>query len=724
MTEKSSRFVIIFGFGSILLLLLGLILVALNTISTTNNSLRNMVEEQNDVTHIFTMRDAAHTRSLLLYQMAAIEDRFEQEVLFEEFLAKAEDFIKARDAMLDHLSDEQQLKIWEQTSPIVTRSNRYANETIDRIIDGDLDRAQSLLLEEVGPNQNLAMEGLTQMFENQRQTIENELNSATNNSQTAYLLIASLGALAILVGFGIAVYVTWHNEQSQKDLLKQKEIAVQANHSKSAFLANISHEMRTPLTAIIGFSESLMDDNQTYTERVDSIHTVNRAGRHLLQIINDLLDLSKIEAQRLEYESIDVPLFTLIDDVISLATIQADEKGIDFDVNYVFPLPTQIQSDPVRIKQILLNLITNAIKFTDHGSVILRVSHDATARQLVFDVIDTGIGISAEKQKHLFKAFSQADTSTTRQFGGTGLGLYLSRILAQNLGGDIFLESTPNMGSTFTCRISTGNLKGVDFVYTEQGKERHGASRVISELPKLSGSILVVEDNPDNQKLINMYLNRLGVNSITVNNGREAVEFASGKNFDLILMDIQMPIMDGLQATRKLRDNGYTGPIVALSAGAMQDDLQRTEEAGCDGHLSKPIDRTAFIEKICEYLPFDDTPQTDKGVVVSRLLVEDPGMLELVQGFAKNLPEMVPQLESLLSNKEWEGLKQRMHDLKGLGGGYGYPELSQLASEIELELRHSSYDKLPEMFDDLFQLINRIMNGLPKYEPDYRVQRK
>jgi PAS domain S-box-containing protein len=399
-------------------------------------------------------------------------------------------------------------------------------------------------------------------------------------------------------------------EAINRELERARVAAEAANHAKSAFLANMSHETRTPLTAILGFAENLLDGSLSEEERQAAARTICRNGRHLLEILNDILDLSKIEAGRMHIERVRCALPEVVADVLSLMQARAAEKGLRLITEYRTPVPETIETDPTRLRQIVLNLVGNAVKFTERGEVRivlgLRTPPDTSEPLLDIDVIDTGIGLTAEQAARLFQPFTQADESTSRRFGGTGLGLTISKRLAQWLGGDVTLvASTPGQGAQFRLTIPPGALEGVPLVTASCCAVSPPCRSDDTEapIPLLTCRILLAEDGPDNQRLISFILKKAGAEVVVVDNGQAAVEAAwqareAGKPFDVILMDIQMPEMDGYEATALLRRKGYDGIIIALTAHAMAQDRERCLQAGCTDYASKPIDRRALLATI------------------------------------------------------------------------------------------------------------------------------
>ena len=334
---------------------------------------------------------------------------------------------------------------------------------------------------------------------------------------------------------------------------KAKEQAEFANLSKSAFLANTSHELRTPMTAILGYAEMLLDSGQSVDDRRSCVQTICRNGEHLLAIINDLLDISKIEAQKVSVEKLQCPLPQLIADVVGLTRPWAIKKGLAYEIEFGDEIPALIETDPLRAKQVLVNLIGNAIKFTEKGSVKLCVRREISYfRQCIYlEVTDTGIGMTGPQIAKLFQPFTQADESTTRRFGGTGLGLTISQRLARLLGGDILVESMPGTGSTFRFFLDGGPRDNVELIHhlTADQLTVGADQQFVDNIRVLSGRVLLAEDGEDNQALISTHLRKVGLDVVIASNGREAVEQVSAHAFDLVLMDMQMPEMDGYSAT-------------------------------------------------------------------------------------------------------------------------------------------------------------------------------
>ncbi len=500
----------------------------------------------------------------------------------------------------------------------------------------------------------------------------------------------------------------------RRENLELAEKAESASKAKSEFLANMSHEIRTPLTAILGYAESALDADQTEIERVMALRAVKRSGDHLLQIVNNVLDFSKIEADKLEAEKVPVDYFVVLSEVEALVKQQANSKGLDFRMLYAFPLPASIMGDPVRLRQVLLNLCSNAIKFTESGKVTVSVLYDAEHKNLRFSVADTGIGMAMEQVSRIFTPFEQADSSITRRYGGTGLGLALSKRLVDLMGGNIQVISTPDVGTTFAINLPCVNPAEVPMVsgiadFDDEQVAPSPAAVVIRH--KLHGLVLLAEDNPENQTLLSLFLEKMGAEVTIAENGQEAVAKASNARFDLIYMDMQMPLVSGIEATEILRAQGYSGPIIALTANATSEDRNLCLQAGCNDFLTKPINRDKLYEVTSCYLCVDEADSVD-APILSQLQDDDPEIQGLVLRFVQSLPETVSGIDQLYQCQAWGELRQQMHDLKGTSGNFGYPTLTQLSEKIETELKQEHYQHLAGLLLELGKQVSRIQRGV------------
>jgi len=370
----------------------------------------------------------------------------------------------------------------------------------------------------------------------------------------------------------------------------------------------VTHEIRTPMTAILGFTEKLDDPQVSAAERAATIEIIRRNGQHLLSLINDILDESKIRAGEMKFESIPCSPARIVVEVGEMLSRQAERKGLALALEMTGEVPATIESDPFRLKQALVNLVSNAIKFTQTGRITIRMSQDQPSDQIVFDVIDTGIGLTDEQVQTIFEPFAQADGSTTRRYGGTGLGLSISRFIAEQLGGSICVTSAPKEGSTFRLRVSTGHHVSDSRVFSfDQTAELSQSAPARDQCPSLNGRILLVEDAEDSRRLFEHFLSEAGALVTTAANGRLGVEQIAHANdrrkpFDLILMDLQMPVMDGYQALAALLSTGCPTPIVALTAET-QDGLQaKCAAAGFADFLPKPVLRQTLIATAAKWM--------------------------------------------------------------------------------------------------------------------------
>ncbi|NOY65904.1 MAG: response regulator [Gammaproteobacteria bacterium] len=503
------------------------------------------------------------------------------------------------------------------------------------------------------------------------------------------------------------------NIEKDKTLLQLRETnkkLEKVTQAKSEFLANMSHEIRTPLTAILGYAETLKYENAPPMITEEAIKAILENGQHLQHIISEILDLTKIEANKLEIENFIISPVKLANEFESLISLYARSKHLDFRIVFNFPLPEKIETDPVRLKQILLNLCNNAIKFTQSGSVTMYIEYLDDAQLLQIKIKDTGIGLTLEQQQKIFQPFVQADTSTTRQFGGTGLGLSLSQKLAIKLGGDITVHSAPGDGSTFTLTIATGDVASQSLVYdaAQLNSYNINPARKTGKSPLLKGKILLAEDTIDNQRLFSLQINRLGADLEIANNGAEALELIQQQEFDLVLMDMQMPVMGGIEAVKKIRRLGITTPIVALTANAIKEYRDTCIKSGCTDYLSKPVDWNLFRSTLAAYLTAE--PEQDPvNPLYSKLVEEDPDFEEIISGFLEKIPDTKKDIQQYFNNKQWGLCQAKLHELKGLGGAMGYPDLGLAAKNIESRIKSNKFKNLDEQMGHLYDIFDRMI---------------
>ena len=522
-------------------------------------------------------------------------------------------------------------------------------------------------------------------------------------------------------------------EENKVELAKARDEAQLANESKSNFLANMSHEIRTPMNAILGFTEVLRRNIEPdESKRRHHLNTIHSSGTHLLSLINDILDLSKVEADRLEVESINCSVPEIIADVANVMKVKAQEKKISLDYCFENPLPEKIQSDPARIRQILTNLVGNAIKFTSEGGVRIVTCYEdrKTNPKLLIHVVDTGIGMSETAAAKIFDPFSQADASVTRRFGGTGLGLSISKRFAEALGGNISVTSEEGAGSVFTVEMSPGCIENTELVLpTRESLESRlePVEHVSLNLPDLN--VLVVDDGRENRDLICVLLDEIGANFATAENGEEAIEMARTNHWDVILMDVQMPVLDGNSATRKLRELGYEKPIYALTAHAMQSAIQESVEAGCNGVLTKPIDFDLLIKTLAEIAGVDITEAVSLPIpsssnpartgvqtmsnktqaIHSTLPMNNPRFSDIVQRFVAGLDERLDEIELTIRDGDFKQLADLGHWLKGAAGNCGFAQMSAAGIQLEDAARNTDQKSSTLVLLELRDMKSRIV---------------
>ncbi|MBF0443257.1 MAG: response regulator, partial [Oligoflexales bacterium] len=527
-----------------------------------------------------------------------------------------------------------------------------------------------------------------------------------------WILLTTCSALSICLT--VTMWLLFRDNYKRKlmqvKLEKAKEAAEKANKMKTQLIANISHEMRTPLGAIKGYADLLSGHNPIASEQVSCIEGIRRNGAHLLDLIDDFLDLSKIEAGLLEIDRMKICVTDLVSECIDLFRNEIMAKNLDLKIEYIGDIPEQIETDPKRLRQILVNVLGNAVKFTLNGSIRMDIKvtsypPNKHEKMIEFTVTDTGIGIEKEYHDLIFQPFQQASPYVQKHFGGTGLGLAISKRISGMLGGNIvLLDSQFGRGSSFRFFVSCGDLKdGKKIIGPAYSPERKVCRPDAAEMDVSGITILIVEDCKDNRIIYKHYLESSGANVILAESGRAGIERAMNHHCDAVIMDLKMPELDGYETTMQLRQMGFKKPIIALTAHAMRGERERCLALGCDDYLSKPIDLNLLIKTILfhhqnkkEYekaffSQANESPRPSPKISMDRnspivsTLMSDPRAAPLIPEFVEGLFVRLRNIESSLVENDFTRLSRLSHQMKGTLFNYGFPTIGRVAKSIEDE---------------------------------------
>ncbi len=710
-----------FGFSLVILIMTILAFVWLDKIQESNDTVLELIEQYDTkIEHAYVMRSAVLYRYNQLLSLLIIDDPFELDEKISEFYHAADIFRYARSALHEMPMSLQEIEIHKRLDEHTLIPQQYNVQIAEMFRDSAPKEEIIVLLKAAREGQAALLSVLDEFVALQKEKDEAAVNFSKKIFGDSIYWISLFGVIAFLISVAISRYVgravADKNEQlllAGKEMARAYKKAEAAALVKSDFLATMSHEMRTPLTAIIGFAETTLFSEQTIEQRQNAIQTIIRSGKHLLQIINNILDLSKVEANKLNIEKVELMPFELLADVEILIRPSAEEKGLGFSINYMFPLPKIIINDPLRIKQILINLCNNAIKFTEEGYVLVNVSSNIENGTLLFEVADTGVGINEEQQKFIFDAYRQADSSTTRRFGGTGLGLSLSKELAENLGGSLKVESEPGEGSKFKLSLSFDTSGTTEIVFDREHIPKFDDGKVkVKPSIRLSGHVLLAEDSKDNQDLFSIYLHRMGVEVTIVENGQLAINAVKENNFDLVLMDVRMPVMNGHDAMKALRDDGFDKPIIAITANAMQEDQDACFDCGANDFLTKPIDVIAFGQTLQKYLKEKVAENNSDASYIYSLLESEPNAVDLIRRFIHHLTDDLSEIEELIYSHDWKDLIETLNKLKNSSGSFGCPGIAIFAGKMEFQATSHNTDELNNLFSEMSEYCKTVINEL------------
>jgi signal transduction histidine kinase/ActR/RegA family two-component response regulator len=594
MNQLDPKLSLTIGFGLMMILLLALTLTGLSRIRIVNSHLEKIVNENNVKTELATeMYQLTHEQVIKLQNLFLLTTPAERIEIFNKFKWLEKKFLETHHQFFDLALTDAERTYLKSTLAFSQNTAEVQIRITELLREEDPTPFRTLILKKVLPVQKEVMTSLKGLVALQKKASRLAEQQAVQAYQHAYWLMSILGGIAIALGLVITLVVFRHISLAEKKLLQAKEAAVAASKAKSEFLANISHEVRTPMNAVIGMTHLLLDTQLT-SEQLELVETVRTSGDAFLKLIDDILDFSKIEAGELALEVEEFQLRETIEAAVNKVLPKAIAKNLDISSRIEEQLPNKLLGDVKRLRQIMDHLLDNAVKFTEIGEVKLTVAGRLLSEyqiELHFKVKDTGVGIPEERMDQLFESFSQLDSSSTRRYGGAGLGLALGKQLCQLMGGTLCVENNTSPGSTFHFTV-------VMEVSVEPLQDNLAKPETtVATAPKIQRTlqnlrILLVEDNLTNQKVAQLILKRMGYTADIANNGLEAVQAVEQHVYDIVLMDVQMPELDGLEATRLIHERWRPEQrpyIIAMTAHALQGDREACLAAGMDDYMSKPV---------------------------------------------------------------------------------------------------------------------------------------
>ena len=710
----------------VLMLVFGVFaLYQLKNISLTMSD--TLATNSKKIVHVVLMRDSIRQRQIVMTEMLSMKDIFQREKRRIRFFELSGVFRKELVKLKKLPINDSEQKMLENILENVSFAQNINRQAVNILMEDYTSKEGRDLIAQAQTAQKKIYTLLGDLINLQDKNIQDSVERSKKKYTTTLYLSILLGIVIALIAWLIARIVTRIIISKNQELLAKNiqleqvtAEALEATRTKSDFLAIMSHEIRTPLTSIIGFAEVLTERSTHIKDRISIIKIIIKNGKHLLKIINDILDISKIEANKMEFEKTFFSPINIVTEIQELIENQFIEKNINLFIDYEYPLPNVIFNDALRLKQIIINLCGNALKFTKAGKVSIKIHCDVEEEKIFFTVIDSGIGLTESQKEKIFNAFTQADTSTTREYGGTGLGLSLSKKFAEKMGGTITVESLQGIGSQFCLSISTGKIDPSHLIMgaPELPEKIDNITYQYDFSSLVKGSILIAEDNKDNQQLLSIFLSDIGADICFVENGQDAIDKTRAKIYDLILMDMQMPVMGGIEATKALRAANYTAPIVALTANAMSSDYDMCMEAGCDDFLTKPVNKEKLFQVIYKYLEVQEEKINEEEIASTVFTHRNIKMQELIIKFVKSLPGRIKVIEDMLVEEKWHDMRSEIHKLKGIGTSMGYPQITEMAGAIDYELMQENYFEVETLILSLKNICERILKFIPDITND------
>lgn len=705
----NTKYILTGGFVSVIVLLLSLINYTLDFTNFATQHVSEIQQDDERVELVTEMLLITHERTNLVYDMSYTVDPFERDEKFIRFREIGSQFLNKITLLEKYALYDFETQYWGEIRPLLSEGGGLRNKAIEKIVEGKFADARKIIVDDLLPVQHKVTMRISQLLEQLQSVKKIEQSEVVQMTRSHYDSITNLAFFAVTLSLFVAAFVVQLIARFEKNLIVEREKAQLANKQKSQFLASMSHEIRTPLTSILGFTDYIKDSSELPDAFRQPLNTIHQSGKHLLELIRNVLDLSKIESNKLEVSPRKCSAVEIVEGISSQFEKSACDRGVQLITSFDFPFPKNVFTDPVRFRQVLLNLVGNAIKFSKPGTVHINASFDAKNEMMLVKVADNGQGICEdcdrsgnkstedcrEKSAVLFQPYLQNHTDARNIENGTGLGLFISNQIANKLGGELRCECFPSRaGATFFLSLPTGK---VDQMLQSVAEFDAKTQEQSTNSTMLDGRVLIVEDNDDLAGLLRLLLTQIGIKSDRVIDGEKAVSQAFNESYDAILMDKQMKNMDGVTATKLIREKGFEKAIIALSADVVKDNIKIFKEAGATDFIGKPFSSQTLYKRLSKYLPAKE--KVSKSTFQNRSKAQQ--FRSLLEIYLKALGEKIEQMSSAIQSHHLDEIARIAHNIKGQGTSFGYPEITTLGREIESTLKKNDIDSTGSKIDQL-----------------------